>query len=494
MRSVEQMLEFGSAPRVRRSSIVRVATVALYLWSSGLFFSVSVPLTNSGVVALYGSDFLAIPAFVVAATLMWRGRKSLSRTMSAFVIVYATFFALCLGTFFYRYAHGIVDLQSLVIPRANLTSSAILILLILGLFSARELVLGAYLFAATLAAVAAPLALFDVYLPFSVFENLAIRTDVQLFMMPILLFGLIFRKRLALPASFHWLFAFVLTSLLFSATISGARVNAILVPVLVITGAIGLVFFSDSKRRAGNALVSIAVPLVAITLLIVTIAPTNERVQYGLERNLFFSALSDAITPPLAETGSAPRPTSVAPSTDDSQTPSPAVPDPTNTESDAEQSLEASTSSRAEVWAKAWTGFTDNVVFGTGLRQFPVTYTSGNETFTSIIQPHNFLIEYLMSFGLAGLALWLALLLFWPARAALNAFSESKKSLVVIGLLCMAIAFVFGASFFQPLMLYPNILLVTYFIIGAFSRFLYNESPLILSHTTLEPAEERSPI
>jgi hypothetical protein len=480
MRSVEQLVNFGRAPGEGRTSRPRILFLAAYLWSAGLIFSVAVPVTNSGVLALYGSDLVAVPIFILVAVLLVRRRKSLARSVWVYAAVYGAFFVYCMGALVYRLAGDTTDLQSLVIPRANLASSAILILFVLGIYSAREAVLGAFIFSTTLAIAALPLAVFDIYLPFSIFENLAIRTDVQLFLMPLLLLGLLFKRRLQLGRIYNWMFAVCLFSLAFGAAVSGARVNAVLLPAFIAMAAFLLVLLSRGRARFTQTLVSVVVPVVAVILLLVVVAPTNERVQYGLERNILYSAIADRFMPSAPAN---PEPSSSVPTEDDQQTPSPGAapaPDPAageSIENDAEQSLEASTSSRSEVWAKAWTGFTANPLFGTGLKQYAVTYGSGTETFTSIIQPHNFLIEYLMAYGIVGFALWLGILFYWPIRSLRLARANKSNAIQAFGLFAVSIAFVFGASFLQPLMLYPTTLLITYFVIGAFARILNNEAP-----------------
>jgi len=205
---------------------MRVALLVIYLWSAGALLNVQVPFTESGAAALYGSDAFGALGLLVVFWALWRQRRNLPRTLSLFVVSYLSFFTFCLVVLLVRLGSGIHDMQSLVIPRANLSGSVILIVIVLGFFSAQELMLAAYIFATTLSVVAGPLALYDIYLPFSVFENLAIRTDIQLFLMPILLIGLLKRNFFKLGSVATWLFAIDLASLLFVSVVSGARVNA----------------------------------------------------------------------------------------------------------------------------------------------------------------------------------------------------------------------------------------------------------------------------
>jgi len=491
------------SPRERlRSAPVRIGLLFLFLCSSGLLISLPIAVTNSGVVAVFGSDLIAIPVIVTVAAMFWRRRRVLSPRLKVYLGVLATFFLYCAAVIAYRYSAGEADLQSLVIPRANLPALAMLLLLLTGRFSARDVIFAAYLFATTLSFFALPLSLYEAHLSFSVFENLAIRTDIQLFLMPLLLAGIVVLRPPRRPWILIWLFAFNLFSLLFTAVVSGARVNAILVPILLAATAAVLLLAFPRRAKFSRFTAALAVPLVAAAIVVALIAPHSERVQYGIERNILLTAISDfvgdatasnpspPVSPPAApssspDEGTLPSPTesSSAPASEQSEDPVREV------EQQAETSLEASSASRADVWAKAWIGFTNNPVFGTGLKQYATRYAVGDATYTSVIQPHNFLIEYLMSYGVIGLVLWLAVMIYWPVTLALTALRKRCRSALTIFFLAFTtFAFVFGASFFQPLMLYPDILLSVYFVIGSFAVLLMSSS---LDIAGADPVPER---
>ena len=489
------MQDAGAGRVIQRERLylapMRVGFLVLFLCSSGLLLALPVPVTNSGVIAVFGSDLIAIPVIVAVMARFLRRRHMLSPLVKAFLCILLIFFLYCGAVFAFRYAGGEADLQSLVIPRANLPAAAMLLLLLTGLFTAKDVVLTAFIFSTTLSIFAIPLSLYEAYLPFSVFENLAIRTDLQLFLSPLLLGGIVIFRTTKRPWLLVWLLAFNLFSLLFTATVSGARVNAILVPVLLVAATAVLMLAFPRRAKLLRFGIAVVVPLVAAAAVIALIAPHSERVQYGIERNILVTAVSDLLggtTGPQHTNLDSPHVGSSSPP-DDGALPLPTVSSsPTNTaeqevppsevEQQAETSLEASSASRAEVWAKAWIQFTNNPLFGTGLKQYATKYTVGDATYTSIIQPHNFFIEYLMSYGVIGLVLWLAVLLFWPVTVTRTTLRQRIRGGRAIAFLtALTFVFVFGASFFQPLMLYPDILLSIYFAIGSFAVIMKQASP-----------------
>lgn len=449
----------------QRAAIGRIALLTAYLWSPGVMLNVNVPLTNSGVLAIYGSDVASLPGMGFVIWRLWSRRGSISRALRIFFTGYVGFFAYCLIVLVFRHFNGFDDMQSLVIPRANLTCSLILIFLVLGDISFRELMISAYAFSTTLAIAAAPLAIYDIYLPFTVFENLAIRTDLQLFLAPVLLVGLLRRDRLGLGNAVYWLFALNLGSLLFCSAVSGARLNAVLIPVVVVVAAI-----LTLRRRVGRGMrfgVSVAIPVVLIAALLPVAASQSVRVQYGLERNILYSAVNDFFTSSGSADPALPAVVQPTEPPADSQTAATA-PGKSGAAIDAEMSKATSTSVRTEVWAKAWKDFSANIWFGTGLKQYKVVYSLDTQ-YTSIIQPHNFLLEYLMSYGIFGLVFWLFVVLYWPVVAIRQA---SQRASLEVAMLILSLVLVFTVSFFEPLMLYPDILLTFYLIIGCFAIFI----------------------
>ena len=450
-------------------TIGRILLLTAYLWSSGVMFSVNIPVTNSGTLAIYGSDIAALPMLAFVVWRLWSSRGAISLALRIFLTGYAGFFAYCLSVFAFRRFNGIDDMQSLVIPRANLACSLILILLLLSDVNVRDLIISAYAFATTLAIAAVPLAVYDIYLPFTIFENLAIRTDLQLFLVPLLLVGILRRDHLGLGNAINWLFALNLSSLLFCSVVTGARLNAVLVPVVVVVAAITTL--SGKASRGMRFGVSVALPVVLTVALLPVAASQSARVQYGLERNGLYSAAAGFFTSAV--------PPDPGPPAEVQQTGPPAESHEVGAATgggevalDAERSRAASTSVRTEVWAKAWKDFTADIWFGTGLKQYRVVYNLDVQ-YTSIIQPHNFLLEYLMSYGILGLILWLFIVLYWPIYAIRQTL---RKVSLEVAMLALSFVLVFGVSFFEPLMLYPNILLTFYFIIASFAIFINRHS------------------
>ena len=84
--------------------------------------------------------------------------------------------------------------------------------------------------------------------------------------------------------------------------------------------------------------------------------------------------------------------------------------------------------------------------------------------------------------------MWLIMLFYWPARLI---WAERRrmfggKRLVEVSLFGLSVAFIFGASFFEPLMLYSNILVFVYFIVALCSQAIGHGAPLLDAQKILE--------
>lgn len=453
----------------------RVVFLIVALLSTAIVFDVPLAVTNSGRFAIYGTDFLIIPAIVILVIAVARKQVVFTRPLTVLFALAAIFFLYCFAVIVFRLAAGgHLDLQSMLIPRSNLAGVLFLLLFACGLFSLREILVSAFRFAVILAVVSAPLAVLDAYLPFAVFENLAIRTDYLFFLMPLLVFGLLKRRQLMLGRATVLLFAVSLGSLLFGAVVTGARVNAVFIPLMVALAALMIVMFGTKGRRLKDIGLSVVAPVAVVVVALVVIAPLVPRVQYGLERNPIYAFVVDQLAP------SAPGDVVVSPSAPGSAGQNPtgtnAPIDPHEIAEEAARSADESTASRALVWEMALDDFRHNIWFGTGLKQYPITYVLDRE-YTSWIHPHNFAIEYLMAYGIFGFVLWIALLAYWPVRSFISSDRPESWRIAGAALTLSSFGLVWGASFVQPLMLYPSVLLVFYFIVGAFSRVLHAPIP-----------------
>jgi len=286
---------------------------------------------------------------------------------------------------------------------------------------------------------------------FSYWQNNAIRTDVL---------ALLFPLHALAAVTFHssrwrWLtrlsLGLHLFALTYCAIISGSRLNALLVPLVVLAS---LVIFARGAAMK-VVLPYVLVPVLALSALFVA-QGYSEVVKYGVTRSPGFSAILDNGRQPGATNPTMPTPTPTPTPAPTAIAPDPTAPNPAS-------SKEESTQVRQTIWTEAINDIRSSPLFGPGYRQYQVNYST-TDTRPVVVPPHNFVLELALAYGLIGLLMWLSLM----TAPLLQAWRRGPRDSVASALTVTALGFAFTTSFFQPLMVNPTILFFCFFAIGVF--------------------------
>ena len=129
----------------------------------------------------------------------------------------------------------------------------------------------------------------------------------------------------------------------------------------------------------------------------------------------------------------------------------------------AESSAAQSSSSRRHMWSNAFEDIKKAPFFGEGLKQYEFDFGSA----VLVMQAHNFVIEYLLAFGLVGFFFW-AIMMMTPEYIMLKKvkFKFWRSAPLLLAFCSMFLACI--GAFVQPYFLYPNIMFFIFVMIGTY--------------------------
>lgn len=411
-------------------------------------------VTGSGRFAVYGTDIVGILALGGVATALLLRPNTRSRPLLQYLVVLGAFLAYCAVVSGVRILGGGSDLPSLLIPRANLMAVWVLLLILVLDIRRRVLLLAVSAFSTVLSVLAFSMSMTWAAYTFSYWQNNAIRTDVLALLFPLHALAAVTFHR----SRWRWLtrlsLGLHLFALTYCAIISGSRLNALLVPLVVLAS---LVIFA---RGAAIKVVLpyVLVPVLALPVLFVA-QGCSEVVKYGVTRSPGFSAILDngrqpghddcfLDSPSETRAASTSAPTAIAPD--------PTARDPT-------RSKQESTQARKTVWTEAINDIRSSPYFGPGYRQYQVNYST-TDARPVVVPPHNFVLELTLAYGIIGLLMWLSLM----TAPLLQAWRRGPRDSAASALTVTALGFAFTTALFQPLMVNPTILVFCFFAIGVF--------------------------
>ncbi len=463
----------GSSPAqvpVALPNLVHYLVLTLGLFSVLINFNVHVGFTNSGVIMLYGSDFLAPVMYLFCLVMFIAKWKCWSKGQRVFAALFIVFFAYAAAVSLYRFSTGYNDAQSLLIPRVNLSVLWLLLYVVLFRPSANIMLRIIKVFCLILLLISLPLALTNAPIAFRIMQSHSIRTLALLAMYPVHAASVYWqvKREEAKPLSIV-LVIFHMISLIFLVTVTGSRVNAIF--LLVELGLTLVLAFLTPKRL--RSVVVILLTFAVGTGITLGVSQVNGRVAYGVQRVPGLNQISSLL------------PKTHIPTIPELETPN----GTTDPEKEAENSAKDSTNARRKIWQEASADLRTNLLFGPGFRQYKITYEFVNQR-EVVMPPHNFILEYSLAYGLIGLSIWL-LLMTQPLLVHLPALFRRKPKQNDAGLsstsssemrsadgvsrapkwLWLASALVtlmvlFGSGFVQPVLTNPAILLVLGYLIG----------------------------
>jgi len=481
------MIRMNSTATAQRSISSRDLLTGMIVLASlcSTYYREDIPsaVTGSGRFAVYGTDIVGILALGGVATALLLRPNRRSRPLLQYLVVLGAFLAYCAVVSGVRILGGGSDLSSLLIPRANLMAVWVLLLILVLDIRRRVLLLAVSAFSTVLSVLAFSMSMTWATYTFSYWQSNAIRTDVLALLFPLHALAAVTFHR----SRWRWLIRlslglhlFVLT---YCAIISGARLNALLVPLVVLASLV--IFARGASIRV--VLPYVLVPVLALPLLFVA-QGCSEVVKYGVTRSPGFSAILDNGRQPghddcflnspsetrAASTSAAvphdagspaaheaTNPTMPAPTPTPTPAPTAIAPDPTAL--DPTSSKQESTQVRKTVWTEAINDIRSGPYFGPGFRQYQVYYST-TDAHPVVLGPHNFVLELALAYGIIGLLMWLSVM----TAPLLQAWRRGPRDSATSALTVTALGFAFTTALFEPLMVNPTILVFCFFAIGVF--------------------------
>lgn len=131
----------------------------------------------------------------------------------------------------------------------------------------------------------------------------------------------------------------------------------------------------------------------------------------------------------------------------------------------AELSAQQSTSIRTYAWEQSIKDIQKDPLFGIGLQQYSAMSSDGELTVP--IQSHNFILEYVLSFGIIGFTLWASMIcapLFLAFKSIRFRFWKNPGAVCAL----MSFIFAFAGALFEPYFIFPCVMAFVYTLIGCY--------------------------
>ena len=444
------------------------------LWQSNF----KVPFTKSGVMMLYGIDFLGITFYFVGGFIFLRHlclnrkqsdtrvfniKSTLNKGETIELLLVVTFIVYCGIVSIFRILLKVPFKQSLLIPRVIIATVWITLLFMFIKPKFENIIKATSIFSLCLSVITLWLAYRPNKLSYVIAQSHIIRTHMLLIMLPLLY--LIYthsqkyelNKKLKLLYAISFMFHLFVTS--FAIIISGTRLNFLLLSLNLIL--ILILAFLDNWKKSIPIVLTI---LISISFIIIA-SFTKPHIRYGLTRSPIYTVVKIL---PLEGNNSnhETNPEDGKESEDEFIK---------QLEKEANASKSDSNSSRFQAWRAAAEDIKTNPIFGPGYKQYNVRYSAvDNRSFE--MSPHNFILEYVLAFGIIGFIMFLCLLLY-PVRNYIIQFftrmkdirNEQKREYVIaISTLVFSMMNVFAIGLFQPILINPAVLTILFYIVGTF--------------------------
>lgn len=461
-----------------KSNSLQIAFLLLILLSILWQSNFKVPFTRSGVIMLYGIDFLGLAFYFTGGFIflrhLWLNRKqsgtstfniksTLNKEKTIELLLVITFIAYCGIVSIFRILLKVPFKQSLLIPRVIIATVWIVLLFMFIKPKFENIIKATSIFSLCLSAITLWLAYAPNEFSYVIAQSHIIRTHMLLIMLPLLYLMYSYNqkyelnKNLKLLYGISFMFHLFVTS--FAIIISGTRLNFLLLSLNVILFLV-LEFLKNWKR-----LIPLLLTILLSLIFIVIASYTKPHVRYGLARSPVYTVVKllplEGIN---SNHGMHPE--------DGKDSENEFI---KQLEKEANASKSDSNSSRFQAWKAAIEDIKTKPIFGPGYKQYNVRYSAvDNRSFE--MSPHNFILEYVLAFGIIGFIMFLSLLIY-PVRNYIVQFFTRMKDIkdenkreyaIAISTLIFSMMNVFAIGLFQPILINPAILAILFYIVGAF--------------------------
>ena len=461
-----------------KSNYLQISFLLLILLSVLWQANFKVPFTRGGVIMLYGIDFLGIIFYFAGGFMLlrhlWLNRKqsgtskfniksTLNKEKTIELLLVITFFAYCGVVSVIRILLKVPFKQSLLIPRVIIATAWIVLLFMFIRPKFENIIKATSIFSLCLSVITLFLAYSPNRFSYILAQSHIIRTHMLLIMLPLLYLIYTHSQKYELNKNLKFLYAisfmFHLFVTSFAIIISGTRLNFLLLSLNLILF-LTLTFLDNWKK---------SIPLVLTILLslsfIIIASTMKPHIRYGLTRSPIYTVVKML---PLEVNNSNHK---IHPE-DGKELEDEFI---KQLEKEADASKSDSNSSRFQAWKEAIEDIKTKPIFGPGYKQYNVRYSAvDNRSFE--MSPHNFILEYVLAFGIIGFIMFLSLLIY-PVRNYIVQFFTRMKDIrdenkreyaIAISTLIFSMMNVFAIGLFQPILINPAILTILFYVVGVF--------------------------
>ena len=424
---------------------------------------VPVAFTQSGVVRFYVSVPVGIITGICMVIYMLKNWTRLEQDVKRCFGVAAAFSFYGVLVYIVRCLPQGIELKSLLIFEANVFMFGFLFIILCKIIRVDVVRKSMSAFAVLLGVITIVLTfLLDIDFVHSLFSPQITRTFILGCLLPVS----------ALNASegqikWRWIYYAHLFCLMFACMVSGTRLSYGLIPILILC----ITIFLVRKGIKGALKTTVATCALAI-IIAFALAPLNVYIYAGLTRqtptaflvkalhleyNLPGSDITDLLPPNsgLEEVKEKLNDKTLSPQERESLR-------QLAIKLSAEVSNEASGNNRMYVWESALADVKKNVMFGVGLRQ----YQSQDGSIT--IPPHNFILEYILSFGVLGFLLW-SILILSPLIMNLKKMKSKLLTNRFAQMMFVTLIYACANALFEPYYISPSVMTFMYMLIACYA-------------------------
>jgi len=407
---------------------------AMILLLNGLQISIPVPFTNSGVLTICGSEVVVMLLSVYLLCLLFKEKEKV-RENKAILILCIIYSAYSVITYGYRIIFNAFEMKSILVIKADIFAFVILLVLLIRGLNIKKLYL---IYSVIFAVIAVLLAPSWGKWAYWIYQNAAIRLMFLCIQYSVILGYRVCTKNRRDKRTLDLIRAVYIFSMLFCyVNILGGKANTVTIILCILCGEALIVI----KEKKWNFRV-ILLPVLFAALSLAIIYPTS----HGMFTRIFWenTVASDEIEEKKEY------------EVDDNGY---IVNDQDRFAYYEKSASKDSLHARSEVWKAAWQDIKKNPIFGVGLCQYEVTYSTGN---SAMILPHNFLLEYMQAVGIAGVLL-MGLILLW---GLISICKMRNTYLLICYFLLLLVSFMY--AFVQPIFCNAAVVFIVFINIGIF--------------------------
>lgn len=467
-------LEIQSKKRIDTIEILKYFICFLVLLSTCVMLQIPVSFTNSGIISFYLVEIVGIIAAVVSIIYYIKNKNKLGNDKKKLLIFTMAFAIYCFLNYALRIIRTGLELKSIIVIESNLFVIGLMFVILFKMVNVKIVMNTLCYFGAIFGISTIVLFYFaidnngtNVFFQhngfiISTFGH-AVRTYILGMIFPITAYSYL-KSDKKIKMLLYYIHMFCL---IFCGVISASRVNFIFIPALLIATS-----FILYKRKSG--IVKRGISCLIISLLIIfASAPFSARLYAQLTRLSTTNYIITVCKIPYVNVSSS--------NNNSKNNPNKNNPNKNNhidkekfqdMVKAAEDSTEQSSSMRFEAWRKSIEDFKRNPLFGVGLQQYECTSHDG--VLKVVIQPHNFVFEYVLSFGIIGFILWIMMIGAPIIIMLKNNNYKIFNNEELLFVFCLMI-FACAGAFFQPYFIYSCVMAFVYIIIGCFYVVFFDE-------------------